>query len=106
MDENRLRHSLAVARKMIELNNIVSRREDIDTTDLNGDIVMMDLEKGKYFSLNSVGSRIWELMDKPVEIKEIIDSLLEEYDISRNECEENVLEFLGKLDEANIISVN
>ena len=38
---------------MIELNNIVSRREDIDTTDLNGDIVMMDLEKGKYFSLNS-----------------------------------------------------
>ena len=91
---------------MLNLDSIVSYREDIDTTDIDEDKVMMDLEKGQYFALNSVGSRIWELMDKPVEIKEIIDSLLEEYDISRNECEENVLEFLGKLDEANIISVN
>ena len=40
---------------MININNVVSRRNDIDTTDLNGEIVMMDLEKGRYFSLNGVG---------------------------------------------------
>ena len=47
---------------MININNVVSRRNDIDTTDLNGEIVMMDLEKGRYFSLNGVGSRIWEII--------------------------------------------
>ena len=91
---------------MININNVVSRRNDIDTTDLNGEIVMMDLEKGRYFSLNGVGSRIWEIIEEPIGINKIVDSLLEEYDVSRNECEENVLEFLGKLDDANIIFVD
>lgn len=91
---------------MIKTNNVVSRRSDIDTTDLNGEIVMMDLEKGRYFSLNGVGSRIWEIIDEPIEINKIVDSLLEEYDVNRNECEENVLEFLDKLNNANIISVD
>lgn len=91
---------------MININNVVSRRNDIDTTDLNGEIVMMDLEKGRYFSLNGVGSRIWEIIEEPIGINKIVDCLLEEYDVNRNECEENVLEFLGKLDDANIISVD
>ena len=91
---------------MININNVVSRRNDIDTTDLNGEIVMMDLEKGRYFSLNGVGSRIWEIIEEPIGINKIVDCLLEEYDVSRNECEENVLEFLGKLDDANIIFVD
>ena len=91
---------------MININNVVSRRNDIDTTDLNGEIVMMDLENGRYFSLNGVGSRIWEIIEEPIGINKIVDCLLEEYDVNRNECEENVLEFLGKLDDANIISVD
>ena len=91
---------------MININNVVSRRNDIDTTDLNGEIVMMDLEKGRYFSLNGVGSRIWEIIEEPIGINKIVDCLLEEYDVNRNECEENVLEFLGKLYDANIISVD
>ena len=91
---------------MININNVVSRRNDIDTTDLNGEIVMMDLEKGRYFSLNGVGSRIWAIIEEPIGINKIVDCLLEEYDVNRNECEENVLEFLGKLDDANIISAD
>ena len=91
---------------MININNVVSRRNDIDTTELNGEIVMMDLEKGRYFSLNGVGSRIWEIIEEPIGINKIVDCLLEEYDVNRNECEENVLEFLGKLDDANIIFVD
>ena len=64
---------------MININNVVSRRNDIDTTDLNGEIVMMDLEKGRYFSLNGVGSRIWEIIEEPIGINKIVDCLLEEY---------------------------
>ena len=91
---------------MIELNNIVSRREDIDTTDLNGDIVMMDLEKGKYFSLNSVGSRIWEEIQSPVKISEVVNILLSEYDVDRETCEKSVMEFIEGLDNAGLLSSN
>ena len=60
---------------MLNLDSIVSYREDIDTTDIDGDKVMMDLEKGQYFALNSVGSRIWEEIQSPVKISEVVNTL-------------------------------
>ena len=40
---------------MLNLDSIVSYREDIDTTDIDEDKVMMDLEKGQYFALSQCG---------------------------------------------------
>ena len=35
---------------------------------LHDELVMMDMEKGKYFSLNPVATRIWDLLEKPLDI--------------------------------------
>ena len=91
---------------MIDLNSIVSHRKDIDTTDLDGEKVMMDLEKGQYFALNSVASRIWEVIQSPISINKVVDTLLEEYEVEREECEKSVLEFVQGLEHASLISVN
>ena len=91
---------------MIDLNSIVSHRKDIDTTDLDGEKVMMDLEKGQYFALNSVASRIWEVIQSPISINQVVDTLLEEYEVEREECEKSVLEFVQGLEDASLISVN
>ncbi len=90
---------------MINLESIVSYRSDLDTTDIDGDKVMMDLEKGQYFALNSVASRIWEELEKPVKINDIIETLLNEYEVDRETCEQNVLEFIKGLDNAQLISM-
>ena len=81
---------------MLNLDSIVSYREDIDTTDIDEDKVMMDLEKGQYFALNSVGSRI----------SEVVNTLLSEYDVDRETCEKSVMEFIEGLDNAGLLSSN
>ena len=91
---------------MIDLNSIVSHREDIDTTDLDGEKVMMDLEKGQYFALNSVASRIWEVIESPISVNKVVETLLEEYEVEREECEKSVLEFIKGLEDASLVSVN
>ena len=91
---------------MIDLNSIVSHREDIDTTDLDGEKVMMDLEKGQYFALNSVASRIWEVIESPISGNKVVETLLEEYEVEREECEKSVLEFIKGLEDASLVSVN
>ena len=91
---------------MIDLNSIVSHREDIDTTDLDGEKVMMDLEKGQYFALNSVASRIWEVIESPISVNNVVETLLEEYEVEREECEKSVLEFIKGLEDASLVSVN
>lgn len=84
----------------------VCQSKDIDATDLDGEKVMMNLELGKYFALNPVGSRIWELMDSEISIQEIINTLLSEYKVDEQVCEKSVLEFLEKLKNANLITVS
>ena len=91
---------------MINLDSVVSYRQDIDTTDIDGDKVMMDLEKGQYFALNSVGSRIWEEIQSPVKISDVVDTLLYEYDVDRETCESSVIEFIEGLNNAGLLSSN
>ena len=50
----------------MKLETIVERNHEIDATDLDGEKVMMDLDKGQYFMLNGVGGDIWELTEKPI----------------------------------------
>jgi hypothetical protein len=91
---------------MMDINTTVSKLEGIDVIDLNGEKVMMNLETGQYFVLNDVGSRIWELIESPIMINEVINSMLKEYDIDSNSCETAVMEFLSRLNYAKLICVS
>lgn len=89
----------------MDINAKVCQSREIDSTDLNGDKVMMNLDKGKYFALNSVGSRIWDIINEEIYVKDIINILLEEYDVEKEICENTVLNYLGVLENEELITV-
>ena len=92
--------------KLISLDSIVSQKEDVDVTELNKEKIMMDLDKGKYFMLNETGSTIWDAINEPKSVLEIIESIVKEYDIDRETCESKVLEYLEKLRHEEIVFIN
>lgn len=65
--------------------------------------VMMHLEKGKYFGLNPVGKKIWDMIAQPKSFDEIITNLLNEFNVEQNRCTNEVKEFLDKAIENDII---
>lgn len=91
--------------KIVTINNIVCQKSGFDVTCMDDEIVMMDIDKGKYYGINSVGSRIWELIKKPLKVNEIIATLLSEYNIDTQSCEKSVIDFLNKLYNSEIITV-
>jgi hypothetical protein len=92
-------------KKNISTESIVSQIEDIVASDIDDEKVMMSVEKGRYYGLDPVGSRVWELIGKPVRVSELIDALLLQYDVDRATCERDVLAFLGELYEDGILQV-
>ena len=90
----------------INLETVINKNLEIDDTDLDGEKVMMNLDKGEYFMMNEVGSRIWEIISEPVNVKEIISTLRNEYEVDEETCKDTVIEFLGRLDNADLISIN
>lgn len=90
---------------IIESENIIVKNKEIDDSDIDGDKVMMNLDKGEYFMMNQVGSRIWDIIVEPRSVKEIIITLLEEYDVEESACKAAVIEFLEGLNNAELISI-
>lgn len=96
---------------MIKLNKInketiLSRKPDLDCTELDGDIVMMDLDKGEYFMLNPVANSIWENIESPIAVSDLISNLMTEYEVDEKTCYLNVIDFLGKLNDSNLLVIN
>lgn len=93
-------------KNIIEKASIITQKTGLDTADLDGEAVMMNMEKGKYYNFNTVGSRIWQLIEKPVSVKEVVDELLKEFDVDEKSCEIAVISFVNRLIEDELIEVS
>lgn len=91
--------------KTISTESVVNWADDIVASDIDDEKVMMSVEKGEYFGLDPIGSRVWELIEKPVKVGDLIDALLQKYDVDRETCEHDVLVFLQELHESGILQV-
>ena len=89
----------------ISTKSIVNQIEDIVASDIDDEVVMMSVEQGQYYGLDSIGSRVWELIAKPIKVSELIADLLLKYDVDREACERDVLAFLEELNEDGILKV-
>lgn len=89
----------------ITQKSTIQRNPELVSTDVDGEKVMMSVENGEYFGLDPVGSRIWELMENPIRIDHLVDLLLEEFDVSREQCELDTFEFLNELKEKKLLLI-
>lgn len=92
-------------KNMIGVNTMIKRVDKIDATEFNDEKVMMDIEKGKYYALNEVGSSIWDKIESTISVSDIVEKLLEEYDVSKEQCTEEVLNYLNNLEKEKLIEV-
>ena len=67
--------------------------------------VILDLGSGTYFGLDPVGARIWQLIGEGKTLGEICDTMLDEYDVTREALERDVVELADKLLEQKLISI-
>lgn len=88
----------------ISPDTVVRRVPDLETRDMDGESVMMSIERGKYYGMDPVGSRIWELLDSPRSVSSLCDVLVEEFDIDRTQCMVQVIEFLERLSSERLIA--
>ena len=70
---------------------------------LHDEQVMLDIEKGKYFSLNPVATRIWEILEQPKELTELCSKLMDEYDVEIEQCKKETNEHLKKMIKMGLI---
>jgi len=73
---------------------------------LDGEAVVLHLAKGAYYSLNSVGARVWSLIRFPMQASAIRDALLAEYDVDPSACERDLKSLLDDLSKCGLIEIH
>ena len=78
---------------------------DVLFQDVSGETVLLDMTSEQYFGLDEVGTRIWALLGENRAAGQIVDILLEEYEVERVSLEADVNELLASLLEAGLIKM-
>ena len=81
---------------------VVVSDEQVSTT-LGDEAVILGMRDGVYYGLDTVGARIWALLATPRRVSEIVHTVSEEFDVSREQCERDVLALLESLSERELI---
>jgi hypothetical protein len=84
---------------------IIKTTKDNIWRELDGEAVILNTKSGMFCGLNEVGMRIWQIIQKPTDVRNIRDTLLSEYNVERHQCERELLTLLQKMAKLKIIEV-
>lgn len=79
-------------------DSMVKMTKNVHWKAVDGEAVLLHFASGDYFSLDEVGTHLWRrITSGPVRFNDLIESLTNEYTISREQAEGDVKDFCGQL---------
>jgi hypothetical protein len=88
----------------MSLKKIYIRNNSTISGRLHDELVMMNIEKGRYFSLNPVATRIWDLLEQPMSAEELCMRLKEEYEVDETTCRQEANDLLKEMKKLGLVS--
>jgi hypothetical protein len=77
---------------------------EVQARKVGEEMVMLDLASGTYFGLDAVGMRLWQLLQEGKSLRQICDVMIEEFDVSREVLEQDVLALARDLVDKKLVS--
>lgn len=88
----------------IDLTSKVVRLAEVMSAPVDEDIVILNMAKNNYVSLDNIGRRLWEMLESPVLVSVICDRLVDEFAGERRQIEADVLSFLQDLETEGLVN--
>ena len=78
----------------LTLQTTLSRNPEIIASEIDDEIVMMSIEAGNYYGLNAIGSALWNQLEQQDTIENIINLLVQKFDVDIDQCKNDTLSFI------------
>ena len=89
----------------LSLDSVIVASKGQVSSSLGNEAAILDTFRGVYYGLNPVGTRVWNLLQAPVTVAELRDSLLREYEVEPARCEADLFELLSRLHASGLIEL-
>jgi hypothetical protein len=83
---------------------ILSRSPKTAWRVIEGEAVILSLDTKAFRGLNAVGSRVWELIDGRRSVDEIVEVIVREFDVTREQAAGDVQAFVRELLDKGLVT--
>jgi len=89
----------------MNLNKKVTFADTVFAQEVDGEMVLLDMNSENYFGLDEVGTAIWQAMQEKETLQEVLDVLLEQYEVESDVLEKDLSDFIAKLVESGLVEL-
>lgn len=81
-----------------------TRRPGLQAVEMDGELVMMGQEQGEYFAMRDVAASIWQYLEEPRSLEDLVLLVAAEYDVASETCRPDIVAFLDDLVGRRLVS--
>lgn len=91
---------------MLSPNARISKRQGLLTSEIDGKIVLLGVDSGKYFAFDDIGTDIWNRLDSQTLLLDLCKALSNDYDADLKTIQMDVCKVLTMLAENHLIDID
>lgn len=91
---------------MIDINSVVSRSKNSISAEIGAEAVIINTDTGQYYALDAIGAAIWAGLEEPRDVGSLCAELCREFDVSMDECLNDVRDFLETLSAESLLTLS
>jgi len=89
----------------LTLNSQVKIHKEVLFQELQGESVLLNLTTGVYFGLDSISTRIWQLMQQYEAVPRFMEIMLQEYDVTEEKLGADLLNLVGQMEMQGLLVI-
>ena len=81
----------------ISSNTILQQNDSLITSEIDDELLILDSKTGEYFKIDPIGLSIWKLLTEPTKVQQLLDKLVEDFEVEEAQCKADTLPFIEML---------
>ncbi len=81
----------------------MKRSESAMARGVGDELVILDVNSGRYFGLNDVGALIWDLLEHDTTRGDLVDAVLASFDVGRDQAGSDIDDLITELVDRGLV---
>lgn len=91
---------------MLSLNSIITKLSDQLTSEIDGKVILLGIDSGKYFAFDDISTDIWNRLDSHPQLADLCHALAHDYNADLETIQADVYKLVSMLAENHLIVVS
>lgn len=73
---------------------------------VDDETILLDSNTNEYFSINEIGTFIWETLEEKKDLKSVKEEIISNYDVDEKQVENDILNFIQEVANKGLITIS